>query len=79
MRDSATLQDLDEAIQKHHNATREDDEPPMVVGWIAAYIATDGDGRESICYSVGEGTTTATAIGLASWAKDTITTSGEEA
>lgn len=73
MTDSATLQALDQAVQNHHNATREDDEPPMVVGWITAYIATDGNGRESLCYSLGNGTTVATAIGLASWAKDTIT------
>lgn len=78
MTDQTTMQALDRAVQNHHNATREDDEPPMVVGWIAAYIATDGDGRESLCYTVGDGTTSATAIGLASWAKDTITTSGED-
>lgn len=72
MTDAPTLQALDRAVQDHHNSVRDHDEPPMVVGWVVAYIAVDGDGAESLSYAVGEGTTAVTAIGLAEWARDAI-------
>lgn len=72
MTDSPTLQALEHAVQDHHNGVREADEAPMVVGWMVAYVAVDGDGSESISYAVGNGTTAATAIGLAEWSRDAL-------
>lgn len=72
MPDERPLKSLDETIQQFHNSIREDDEPPMVTGWVVAYVAIDGDGLDMTQYAVGEGTNTATAVGLLEWAKNYI-------
>ena len=72
MTDSQPLKSLDETIRQFHSSIRDSDHPPVVTGWVVAYVAVDGDGADVTQYAIGEGTNSATAVGLLEWAKNHI-------
>lgn len=78
MKEAETLQAIDQAIEDHHAAVSVPGEPAMIVGWTVAYIAVDGNGAEIFDYVAGQGTTTATTLGLCEWTKNIILNGGSD-
>lgn len=72
MTDAPTIKAIGKAIQDHHHENLRDGEPPMVTGWIVAFVAVDGNGNESIKYVAGEGTTAPAVVGLAEYTKEMV-------